>query len=205
MSQPLLNTAELMRKHIDALVTLEPTFGQVTALIDLPSLRVRPDGFTQLYQTIVSQQLSTSAANSIWAKLSTANLLSEEAVLAAEEATLKQCGLSKQKIRYVKSLANEGIDYVALAKQSDQQVIDELTQVLGIGRWTAEIYLLFSLSRADVFAANDLALQAATQHLFMLDERPKERKMRQLAANWSPYRSAAAYLLWGYYSHIKGL
>lgn len=203
MCQHLLNTAEVMREHVDALVALEPQFGQVTALLGLPSLRTRPVGFTQLYQTIVSQQLSTSAANSIWAKLNAEHLLSETAVLNAEEALLKRCGLSKQKIRYIKSLANEHIDYAALVRQSDEQVVEVLTKVLGIGRWTAEIYLLFSLNRSDVFAANDLALQAATQHLFTLKERPQERIMRKLAANWSPYRSAAAYLLWGYYGYIK--
>ncbi|MGY0399144.1 MAG: DNA-3-methyladenine glycosylase family protein, partial [Ostreibacterium sp.] len=95
------------------------------------------------------------------------------------------------------------INYHHLPQQSDDEVISLLTEVTGIGRWTAEIYCLFSLGRPDVFAANDLALQAATQDLFNLSERPKERAMRILAKQWAPYRSSAAYLLWSHYSRVK--
>lgn len=198
-----LNTEQLLQQQINELLMIEPLFKQVVTFVGLPALRLREQGFTQLYQAIVSQQLSTAAAESIWKKLTQANLVSEANVLAAADATFRQCGLSQQKIRYVRSLAAENIDYSALVTQSDSQVIETLTQVLGIGRWTAEIYLLFSLNRRDVFAANDLALQAATQNLFKLKERPKEREMRVLARQWSPCRSAAAYLLWAYYNQLK--
>lgn len=193
-----------LKQNIEALIAQEPRFAIAYEQTGVPLLRLRNGGFLQLYHTIVSQQLSVSAANSIWQKLEQGGFTDEASIIAADEDSLRNRGLSKQKIRYIKSLAAHHIDYDGLETQSDESVIQTLTAVTGIGRWTAEIYCLFSLNRCDVFAANDLALQVATAQLFDLPERPKEREMRKLAEQWSPYRSAAAYLLWSYYGMIKG-
>lgn len=200
---PLINSETALANEVQSLIQLEPRFATVLDNAGSPQLRSRPTGFLQLYKVIVSQQLSVAAAASIWQRLEQANLTDEDSVLNTDEATFKSLGLSKQKVRYVKSLANHHIDYEKLAESNDENVIDTLTQVTGIGRWTAEIYALFSLHRNDIFPANDLALQVAAQQLFALPERPKEKVMRQLAENWSPHRGAAAYLLWRYYSHLK--
>ncbi len=194
-----ITTPESLLQQIEALITLAPRFTIAYNATALPRLRLHQGGFKHLCQIIVSQQLSVAAADSIWQRLNDKQLIAETALKQADSNKLRACGLSKQKIRYLKSLAEHHIDYAALKQQSDAHVIKTLTAVTGIGRWTAEIYLLFSLNRSDVFAANDLALQAATQALFALPERPKERRMRELAADWSPHRSAAAYLLWAYY------
>lgn len=167
-------------------------------------LRLRPDGFAQLFSAIVSQQVSTASAAAIWGRVEAAGLVSEDAVLAADEETLRAVGLSRQKIAYAQALAGAGIDFAALREVPDNEVIATLTAVKGIGVWTAEIYAMFSLGRTDVFAPGDLALQVAAQDLFDLPERPKERALRQMAAAWSPWRSVAARALWAYYRTIKG-
>ncbi|PID65425.1 MAG: 3-methyladenine DNA glycosylase [Gammaproteobacteria bacterium] len=200
---PLLTTPDLLASHIDALIRLEPRFALVYRHTGLPKLRLHDDGFLQLYQIIVSQQLSVAAASSIWQRLLDSGLDNEAALLSADGEQLRRQGLSRQKIRYIQSLAQHHIDYPSLWQLPDEAVIAILTAVTGIGRWTAEIYCLFSLRRSDIFAANDLALQAAAQQLLQLSERPRERQMRTLAAKWSPYRSAAAYLLWAYYRVLK--
>lgn len=204
MQATTLTDKKALKQQIESLIRQEPRFNTAYKQTGIPTLRLREGGFLQLYHTIVSQQLSVSAANSIWQKLSHGGFTDATSIITAGEDDLRNCGLSKQKIRYVKSLATHNIDYDGLHRQPDESVIETLTAVTGIGRWTAEIYCLFSLNRRDVFAANDLALQVASQQLFDLPERPKERDMRKLAEQWSPYRSAAAYLLWSYYGVIKG-
>ncbi len=116
---------------------------------------------------------------------------------------MRACGLSRQKIRYAKALAEADIDYVALRTAPTDEVVTTLTAVPGIGTWTAEIYAMFSLGHADVFAHGDLALQEGARMLFGLDARPKERAMRTMAADWSPWRAVAARLLWAYYAVEK--
>jgi DNA-3-methyladenine glycosylase II len=120
-------------------------------------------------------------------------------VADASEDELRAVGLSRQKIRYAGALARAGIDYGALGGMPDAEVIATLIAVPGVGRWTAEIYAMFSLGRADVFAAGDLALQQAARGLFDLDARPGEKHLRAMADDWSPWRGVAARLLWSYY------
>lgn len=199
----ILTGNQQLKQALKSLIQIEPRFIPIYQLIPAPNYQKRSDGFQQLYKTIVSQQLSVAAADSIWHRLSQANLISQQQVLTADEATFKTMGLSKQKIRYVKSLASHNIDYRQLEKKDNETVIRCLTKVTGIGRWTAEIYCLFSLSRADIFPANDLALQAAAKEALQLKQRPTEKTLRQLSNSWSPYRSAAAYLLWDYYGYLK--
>ena len=169
---------------------------------DLP-LRLRADGFAQLFSAIISQQVSTESAAAIWARLEQAGLDQQAAVQKASEDDLRACGLSRQKIRYGKALADAAIDFNALRDLPDADVIKTLVAVPGIGPWTAEVYAMFSLGRADVFAPGDLALQEAAKVLFDLPERPSERVLRQMAQDWSPWRAVAARALWAYYRVIK--
>ena len=166
-------------------------------------LRLREGGFHQLLSAIVSQQLSVSAAAAIWARVEKAGVITPEAIQNCSDEDMRALGLSRQKIGYARALANAGIDFDALPQKPLDDVIAELTAVSGIGVWTAEIYAMFSLHRADVFAHADLALQEAARHLFDLDKRPTPKLMREMADRWRPWRSVAARLLWAYYKHIN--
>ncbi|MDU9003738.1 DNA-3-methyladenine glycosylase family protein [Sedimentitalea todarodis] len=162
-------------------------------------LRLRPDGFAQLLNAIVSQQVSVASASAIWARMQNAGLTDPANVRDTDDEALRVVGLSRQKMRYARALAAADIDYTALRSAPSQDVIATLMQVPGIGAWTAEIYAMFSLGRADVFAPGDLALQEAARILYELPDRPKDRALREMAEAWSPWRSVAARILWAYY------
>lgn len=181
----------------------EPRFA--LAMRDLPPLplRLKPDGFGALLNAIVGQQVSIASANAIWGRLEAAGMTAPEVVAQTSEATLRDLGLSRQKARYAHALAAADIDYERLATQPADNVIKTLTAVPGIGAWTAEIYAMFSLGRADVFAPGDLALQEAARLIFDLPDRPKEKALRVMAQDWAPWRSVAARIMWAYYKHDK--
>lgn len=185
------------------LAAREPRFAHALDLTGPLPLRRRAGGFSDLMGAIVSQQVSVASANAIWGRLAAAGLTEAQAVAAAEAEALRACGLSRQKIRYAQALAQAGIDFDALHSLPDEDVVAVLVAVPGIGRWTAEIYAMFSLGRADVFAPADLALQESARLLFALDQRPTERALRAMAAAWSPWRAVAARLLWAYYHVAK--
>lgn len=184
------------------LADLEPRFAYALSQTGPLPLRRKTDGFEQLLSAIVSQQISVAAANGIWARLKAAKLTGPRKIMWASDDDLRACGLSRQKVRYARALAEARLDYKALRTAPTDEVIATLTQVSGIGVWTGEIYAMFSLGHADVFAPGDLALQESARMLFDLPERPKERALRQMAAAWSPWRSVAARLLWAYY-HVE--
>ena len=181
------------------LATREPRFAHALSLTGPPPLRLRNDGFAALFDAIVSQQVSVKAADAIWNRLEAAGFGEVQGVLAASDEDLRACGLSRQKVRYAHALAAAGIDFAALRVLPTDQVIGTLVALPGIGLWTAEIYAMFSLGRADVFAPGDLALQEAMRRLFALEARPTEKAARAMAEAWSPWRSVAARLLWAYY------
>ncbi len=181
----------------------DPAMAQAQAATGPLPLRRKPDGFDELLSAIVSQQVSVASARAIWGRMVDAGLVTPEAVLKLTEEELRALGLSRQKAKYARALAAAGIDYAALRRAPDDEVVKTLTAVSGIGVWTAEIYAMFSLGRADVFAPGDLALQVAAQHLYGLDARPKERALREMAARWSPWRSVAARQLFAYYHVAK--
>jgi DNA-3-methyladenine glycosylase II len=166
-------------------------------------LRLRESGFSNLVSVIVSQQISVAAADAILKRMGSEMISSEALITTSTDEKLKEIGLSRQKIKYVRALASAKIDYDGLEVLEADKVIEILTDVLGIGRWTAEIYLMFSLGRANIFPAGDLALQEACRILYKLPERPNEKKMRNLAIEWAPWMSVAARGLWSYYSYIK--
>ena len=185
------------------LAARHPRFAHAWALTGPLPLRRRPDGFEALLSAIVGQQVSVASANAIWARLEAAGMTQAAAMAGAEDAALRALGLSRHKARYGRALAQAGLDYAALRDLPDADVVATLTRVPGIGRWTAEIYAMFALGRADVFAPGDLALQEAARVLFDLPARPTDRQLAVMAQDWSPWRSVAARLLWAYYRVAK--
>lgn len=181
----------------------DPYMAQALAQTGPLPLRRRPDGFAHLLSAIISQQVSTASAAAIWARMQAAGLVTEPAILATGDDGLRAVGLSRQKIAYAQALAGADIDYAALRDAPDAQVIATLVAVKGIGVWTAEIYAMFSLGRADVFAPGDLALQEAARVLYDLPERPTPKQLRQMAERWTPWRSVAARCLFAYYRIAK--
>ncbi len=204
MSERVIRGPACVAEGADYLARIEPRFADALAQTGEVPLRLRDDGFAELLGAIVSQQVSTTSAQAIWGRMVQAGLTDPVRVARATEAELRACGLSRQKIRYAAALADAGIDYAALRDLPSEAVIARLVEVPGIGRWTAEIYAMFSLGRADVFAPGDLALQEAARLLFELDARPGDRELRAMAEAWSPWRAVAARLLWSYYRLAKG-
>ena len=181
----------------------DPRFADALAQCGPLPLRRKPEGFAELLSAIVSQQVSVASANAIWGRMLAAGLDQAAAIQVASDEDLRAAGLSRQKMRYARALAEAEIDFAALRHAPDEEVIATLTQVSGIGTWTAEIYAMFSLGRADVFAHGDLALQEGARLLLGLADRPTPAKMRKIAEAWSPWRSVAARVLWAYYRVAK--
>jgi len=200
----IIETEACLAEGAAWLARAEPRFAAALAATGPLPLRRRPDGFPALLGAIVSQQVSTAAARAIWARLEAGGLVLPAAVAAAPDEAFRAAGLSRQKVRYARALAAAGIDYDGLRAAPDATVVATLVALPGIGRWTAEIYAMFSLGRADVFAPADLALQEAARLLFALSDRPREAALREMAAAWSPWRAVAANLLWAYYRVARG-
>ena len=198
-----IETTEQLKEQIEALITIEPRFAGIYEQVGIPDLRRNDGGFEQLLRAMVSQQLSVAAASSIWQRLIDADLTNPKMIKAVSDDILRAQGLSKQKIRYARSLIEYDIDFEALSTISDEQVLEILTAVVGIGRWTAEMYLLFSLGRADVLAVDDLAIKVAAMDLLNLAERPTLKQLKKATGNWSPHRSAASLLLWSHYGLLR--
>lgn len=173
-------------------------------IIGQPPLRRRADGFAALLQAIVSQQVSVAAARGIWARVEAAGLNTEAGVLAATEEDLKSAGLSRPKVRYARAIAEAGLDYPAIRDMDETEAVALLTAIPGVGQWTAEIYLMFAVGRADIFAPGDLALREACRALMGMEDRPSIPELANLAEAWRPWRAVAARVLFTYYHHIKG-
>ncbi|MBY8978102.1 DNA-3-methyladenine glycosylase 2 family protein [Rhodobacteraceae bacterium NNCM2] len=203
MTTRLINSHDDIAEGCAWLIAHEPRFGDALAATGPPPLRRKEGGYGALLNAICAQQLSVAAAESVWRRLCVAQADDPAALLAMEDEALRACGLSRPKIKYARALAEARLDYDALATMPEEDAIACLTAVKGIGSWTAEIYLMFSVGRADVFAPGDLALQEASKVLFDLPERPTEKPMRRMAEDWSPWRGVAARLLWAYYRVVK--
>lgn len=173
-----------------------------------PPLRRREPGFDGLARIIVGQQLSVASAAAIWGRLEqSVQPMNAVRLAASSDEELRAVGLSRPKIRTLRALslavADGGLDLVALEQASDQEVHEALCAVSGIGPWTADIFLMFCLGRADAFAAGDLALQIAAGMAADMDERPNANALAELAERWRPWRGVAARLLWAYYKVAK--
>ena len=195
----IIATAADVAEGAEWLAARDPRFAALIEETGPLPLRRRPDGFAALLDAILGQQVSTASAEAMRLKLDAAGLLDQARVAGATEEELRACGLSRQKIRYVQALARAGLDYHGLRAAPDDVVIATLVALPGIGRWTAEVYALISLGRADVFAPGDLALQEAARMIFDLPERPTEPALRAMAEDWRPWRAVAARALWAYY------
>ena len=191
---------------LDTVAAADPKIAAALQRAGYPGPRLRERGYRTLLRTIVGQQVSVAAAASVWRKLEA--LLGEEmppqALLAAEFDELRACGLSRQKQGYARSLcelvASGELDLHSLPID-DEEAIAQLTRIKGIGRWSAEIYLLFAEGRPDIWPAGDLAVQAGIGKILALPERPSEKETRTLADPWSPHRGAAAILTWHCYNN----
>ena len=199
----IITSAACVAEGAAWLAAREPRFAAALALTGPLPLRRHADGFTALLAAIVGQQVAVASANAIWARLEGAGLTEAAALAVASDAALRAVGLSRQKARYGRALALAGLDYAGLRDRPDDEVIATLVAVPGIGRWTAEIYAMFALGRADVFAPGDLALQEAAKLLFGLEARPSDKALRAMAEAWRPWRAVAARALWAYYRHAK--
>lgn len=203
MDERIIRGPDCVAEGAAWLALRDPALARALAATGPLPLRLKADGFAALLDAIVSQQVSVASAGAIWARLEASGLTAPEAIVAAGEDALRACGLSRPKVRYALALSDAGVDYAALRALPSEEVIARLMALPGIGRWTAEIYAMFSLGRADVFAAGDLALQEAARHLYGLPERPGEQALRDMARAWSPWRAVAARALWAYYRHVK--
>jgi DNA-3-methyladenine glycosylase II len=199
-------TADRLKAALDALGGIEPAFASAIARIGYPEPRIRDRGYDTMLRAIVGQQVSIKAAASILAKVETATggVADPANVLATSDEDLRAAGLSRQKISYVKSLAEEvlsgRLDFHALPAD-DEEAIAAMTHVKGIGRWSAEVYLLFAEGRGDIFPAGDLAVQIELGRILGLDARPTEKRVRELAEPWRPHRGAAAIFAW-HHRHV---
>ncbi len=164
----------------------------------------RPKNFPGLARLIIEQQLSVASANAIFYKLkNTLGTLSATSILKLDRSQLKKCGLSRQKILYLKTLAekctNGDLSFTFINKLSDEKIIEELTKIKGIGPWTAQCYMLACLRRPDIWPIKDLGLQEAVKRLKKLEIRPNESEMEEISSTWKPYRSTVANVLWASY------
>ncbi len=199
-------SAQQIKVGLDAVAALEPGIARALERAGYPEPRIRPTGYATMMRTIVGQQVSVAAAASMWRKFEDylGPDLPVERVLEADFDTLRACGLSRQKQGYMRSLCelvvSGGIDFDALP-EGDEEAIEVLTRIKGIGRWSAEIYLLFAEGRPDIWPAGDLAVQAGLAKLLGLEERPSEKRTRELAEDWRPHRGAAAIFTWHCYNN----
>jgi DNA-3-methyladenine glycosylase II len=203
MIEPL--DAARLKVALDALARTDADLALALARIGYPVPRVREPGFATLLRIIVAQQLSTRAAAAIWARLEAAcaDGVGPERVLELSDADFRAAGFSARKVEHARALARRvlegGLDTARLAAARDEEVVAEIASLSGFGRWSAEVYLLFALGRADVLPADDLALQVAFQRLKRLEARPTGKALRSLVLPWAPWRGAGAVFLWHYY------
>lgn len=197
-------TGEQLNSGLDAIAAREPAIARALEIAGYPEPRIRSRGYTTLLRTIVGQQVSVAAAQSIWAKLEAGlgNLDDPATLTAVSIDELRPFGLSRQKASYAHSLAEAvssgRVDLGALPAD-DEEAIVLLSSIKGIGRWSAEIYLLFAEGRPDIWPAGDLAVQIEIGRILGLDARPTEKATRALAEPWRPHRGAAAIMAWHHY------
>jgi DNA-3-methyladenine glycosylase II len=198
-------SAKTLRASLDLVAAQEPKIAVTLAQIGYPEPRSRPTGYETILRTIVGQQVSVKAAAAVWNKLEATfgDLTDPAVILNSGEDALRACGLSRQKQGYARSLAglvqSGDLDLSKLPKD-DEEAIELLTRAKGIGRWSAEIYLLFAEGRPDIWPAGDLAVQIALGQILGLEGRPTEKATRELAESWRPHRGTMAIFAWHHYN-----
>ena len=201
----MVRTTDTLHESLDELAKREPAFAAVLERHGRPEPKVSPPGATTLLRTIVGQQVSVAAARSMWAKLESAfgsppDLMK---LLAASDEEMRSAGMSRQKAGYIRSLAQlvmSGELNLDALPHDNEEAIALLTRIKGIGRWSAEIYLLFAEGRRDVFPAGDLAVQIELGRLMGFEAKPTEKELREMGERWRPHRGAAAVLAWHSYN-----
>jgi DNA-3-methyladenine glycosylase II len=191
------------------ILSVEPLFGEILERAGQPRFRRRRNGFGTLLHIILEQQVSIDAAAAMHRRLlGLCDPLTPEAYLTLDDATLRSCGFSRQKMGYARHLAamvsNGRFDFSRLSQADDETALADLLSIKGIGRWSAEIYLLFALGRPDIWPAGDLGLQVAIRDHLGAGTRPDEAEVRRLGEAWRPWRSVAACILWQSYLHARG-
>ena len=200
--QKIRNEKDL-KEGVTALVKSCAHMARIYALAGDPPLRRRPSGFNGLVRVITSQQLSVASAEAIWLSLEAAvEPFTPSRFLATPEQDLRAAGLSKIKISTLRGLAEAidtgSLDLDALSEETEDVIHARLTALKGIGPWTADIYILFCLARADAWSPGDLALQVAVKDALELEAKPDQVLMKELAEAWRPWRAVAARMLWAY-------
>lgn len=198
--------ADAIHAGLDAIAAREPAIARALAAAGYPEPRIRATGYATLLRTIVGQQVSVAAAASVWNRLEAllGPDIPADALLACDFDALRACGLSRQKQGYARSLCElvtSGALDLASLPADDEAAIAQLVRIKGIGRWSAEIYLLFAEGRPDIWPAGDLAVQEGLRKLLDLPERPAEKVTRELAESWRPHRGAAAIFTWHCYNN----
>lgn len=196
-----------IKQGLDKIALADKDVAEALAIYGYPPPRIRPTGIETFFAIVMGQQLSTHAAAAIMAK---ARILlpdlTAEHIISKTDKELRGVGVSRQKIVYVKGMAeailNGSFDPDALSKLDDKAAIERITALKGFGPWSAEIYLMFSLQRQDVFPSGDLALLIALQKLKGLDKKPTQKEAQEIIEHWSPWRSIGSLFLWHYYHGI---
>lgn len=200
----MVTTPETVAAALDTLAARDADIARTLAEVGYPEPRVRTPGFATLLDIIVGQQVSVQSAAAIRARLKeAADPLTPDSFLALDDAALRRVGFSRRKVEYGRLLAQDILegrfDPEGLPALDDEAILAEIVARKGLGRWSAEIYMLFALGREDVWPADDLAVQVAVQKLKRLDERPNRAVMDAVAETWRPHRGAAALLMWHIY------
>lgn len=210
MSNRIIKTNADIREATAALTAACPAMATIHAATGAPPLRRRANGFPGLARIIVGQQLSVASASAIWGRVAeTVAPFDSETLLRTDDKALKACGLSTAKISTLRGIAGaietREINLKGLSRMREDELRNSLLALKGIGPWTADVYIMFCLGRADGWAPGDLALQHAVRDVLDLPDRPDQKEMVTIAERWRPWRSVAARLLWAYYAHRKTL
>jgi DNA-3-methyladenine glycosylase II len=201
----MVRSTTSLHASLDELAAREKAFAQVLDTHGRPEPRISAPGVETLLRTIVGQQVSVAAARSMWNKLAAkfGEPVDLKKLLDASDEEMRAAGMSRQKAGYLRSLAGlvlSGELNLAHLPEDDEEAIAELIKIKGIGRWSAEIYLLFAEGRGDVWPAGDLAVQIEIGKLLGLDGKPTEKQLREIGERWRPHRGAAAVLAWHSYN-----
>ncbi len=204
----IIETVADIERGLQALTACEPRFAGCVAKTGLPPVRRAEGGFRGLLLIVTEQQLSTASAKAIWGRMEEQLApLTPEHLSTLDDDTLRAAGTSRSKVKTIRALCDAFLsgecDPRAFETMADDEVYDALVAIKGIGRWTADIYLLACLGRSDAWPIGDLALQVAAQHAFGLNDRPSEKAMLAMAEAWRPWRAVAARVLWSYYRVVK--
>jgi DNA-3-methyladenine glycosylase II len=205
---PTILSDDDLREHLAALVTVDERFGKLHEVTGEVSVRWLEPGFKGLFKVITGQQISAAAGQAIFTRCEAIpDAMMPERLTDVGDDTLRTAGLSLTKVRTLRAAAEAicqgALDLTGLVAVEPEDAVEQLSAVKGIGRWTAEVYLLFAAGHPDIFPAGDLALREAARQGLALGERPTERALTEMALAWRPHRSAAARLLWAYYAAVK--